>query len=93
MTQGIRLFAGFFIFTILVLFICPAVILAGDHEETGKLEHKVDVENQSGVNLVIATLYNENRLLFALVVTATMAVVGVIIGQVAGVFLKLVGLK
>jgi ABC-type microcin C transport system permease subunit YejE len=91
--SGIYIFAGIFIIAILFLSIYPAVAFADGHEDASELEHKVDTENQSGINLLIATIYNENRLLFALVVTATMAVVGVIIGQIAGVFLRLVGLK
>ncbi len=71
----------------------PAVVFAGGHEDAGDLDYKVDIENQSGINLIIAKLYNDHRLLFALVVTATMAVVGIIIGQVTGVLLRFVGLK
>jgi hypothetical protein len=71
----------------------PALVFAGGHEDAGDLEHKVDIENQSGVNLIIAKLYNDNRLLFALAVTVTMAVVGIIIGQITGVLLRFLGLK
>ena len=71
----------------------PVDVIAGDHGESGELEHKVDLDTQSGINLVIARLYNDNRLLFALAVTATMAVMGVIIGQITGFILRILGLK
>lgn len=78
---------------ILLVAFCPVDVFAGDHGESGELEHKVDLENQSGINLIIARLYNDNRLLFALAVTATMAVMGIIIGQIAGFLLRILGLK
>ena len=77
----------------LVLIFCPIDVFAGDHGESGELEHKVDLDNQSGINLIIAQLYNDNRLLFAIAVTATMAVMGVIIGQITGFILRILGLK
>jgi len=78
---------------IIIASLCPVLVFAGGHEDTGDLDHKVDLENQSGINLVIAKLYNDHRLLFALAVTVTMAVVGIIIGQVTGVLLRILGLK
>jgi ABC-type phosphate/phosphonate transport system permease subunit len=83
------------LFTAAVFFAAfyPADVFAGDHGETGELQHKVDLENQTGINLIIARLYNDNRLLFALAVTATMAVMGVIIGQITGFILRILGLK
>lgn len=71
----------------------PSTALADGHEESGKLEHRVDLENKSGINLFIGKLYNDHRVLFALVVTFTMAVMGIIIGQAAGYLLRLCGLR
>jgi hypothetical protein len=71
--------------------VAPA-IAGGDHEE-GKLEHVVPLEGKTGINLLLATWYNENRLLFALVTTATMAVLGIVVGQVTESVLKLVGVR
>jgi ABC-type phosphate/phosphonate transport system permease subunit len=72
---------------------CPSLALADGHEDSGTLEHRVDTEDKTGLNLFIANLYNDYRLLFALVVTATMAVMGIIIGQLTGFLLRLLGLK
>ena len=92
-TFGLLFLAGLFIAAAVAIILYPACAFADGHEDTGSLDHKVDVENQSGINLMIATLYNDNRLLFALAVTFTMAIVGIIIGQVTGIILRLVGLK
>lgn len=65
----------------------------GGHDDKGKLEHVVTLEGKTGVNLLMARWYNENRLLYALVVTATMAFLGVVVGQVTEFTLKLFGVK
>jgi hypothetical protein len=62
-------------------------------EETGKLEHQVTLEGKSGANLLLARWYNENRLLFALAVTATMAVLGIVVGQVTEFALRVMGVR
>jgi len=82
-----------FIGAMLAVLAFSSVSFADEHGDAGKLEHKVDLENQSGMNLIIAELYNDHRLLFALVATATMALVGIIIGHITGIILRLLGLK
>lgn len=69
------------------------VFSGGGHDETGKLEHVVSLEGKTGVNLLMAKWYNENRLLYATVVTATMAFLGVVVGQITEFLLKLFGMK
>jgi len=85
---SVVLTAGF----ILVSVVAP-VLAGGGHEDAGKLEHVVPLEGKSGINLLLATWYNENRLLFALVTTATMAFLGIVVGQVTESILKLIGVK
>lgn len=82
-----------FIVAVLFVGIQAEDALADEHGDTGELQHKVDLDNQSGINLIIARLYNDNRLLFSIAVTATMAVMGVIIGQITGFILRILGLK
>lgn len=89
----VLLIVGLLMSAAIIVSLYSSVALADEHGETGELEYKVDLENKSGVNLIIAKLYNDNRLLFALAVTATMAVVGIIIGQITGVILRFLGLK
>jgi hypothetical protein len=69
------------------------VAIAGGGEDTGKLEHKVSLEGKTGVNLLLAKWYNENRLVYALVVTATMAVLGIVVGQITELTLRLIGVR
>ncbi|UCC79344.1 MAG: hypothetical protein JSW64_13895 [Candidatus Zixiibacteriota bacterium] len=92
--SGALFLIGLYFGVIIAASLYPALVFAGGgSEDAGDLEHKVDLEDQSGINLIIAKLYNDNRLLFALAVTVTMAVVGIIIGQITGVLLRLLGLK
>lgn len=70
-----------------------SLAIAGGGEETGKLEHKVSLEGKTGVILQLARWYNENRLVYALVVTATMAVLGIVVGQVTEFTLKIMGVR
>jgi hypothetical protein len=69
------------------------VFSGGGHDEEGKLEHVVSLEGKTGINLLLAKWYNENRWLYALVVTGTMAVLGIVVGQITEVTLKLFGIK
>lgn len=82
-----------FVLAMLLVLVYPAVTFADEHGESGELQHKVDLEGKTGLSLIIGRLYNDNRLLFALAVTGTMAVMGVIIGQVTGFILRILGLK
>ncbi|MGD8414659.1 MAG: hypothetical protein PVF33_10520 [Candidatus Latescibacterota bacterium] len=70
-----------------------ALAMAGGGEETGKLEHKVSLDGKSGVSLLLAQWYNENRLVYALVVTATMAILGIVVGQITELTLRLIGVR
>jgi acetyl-CoA acetyltransferase len=67
--------------------------IAGGGEETGKLEHAVSLEGKTGLTLLLAKWYNENRLVYALVVTATMAVLGIVVGQITEFTLRLIGVR
>lgn len=70
----------------------PPVFAGGDHDNE-KLEHVVPLDGKSGISLLMARWYNENRLLYALVVTAAMALFGFLIGRATELVLKLIGLK
>ena len=70
-----------------------SLAIAGGGEETGKLEHQVSLEDKSGLTLIMARWYNENRLVYALVVTATMAVLGIVVGQITEFALRIMGVR
>ncbi len=67
--------------------------IAGGGQETGKLTHEVSLEGKTGVNLLLARWYNENRLAYALVVTATMAVLGIVVGRITEFTLRIIGVR
>jgi len=70
-----------------------APVLAGEEHDGEKLEYVVPLEGKSGINLLMARWYNENRLLYALAVTVTMAAFGFLIGRATERALQLIGLK
>ena len=74
----------------LICFI-PALAAAGGHGDTGELEYRIDTEDLSGISLFLANLYNDNRLLFAIVATSSMAILGAIIAIGTEYVLKLAG--
>jgi len=75
-----------------VVAVSATEVSAGDHGSDDELEHRVQVEDLSGFNRWLGELYNDNRWLFAVVVTATMALMGTVIALVADVVLKRLGL-
>ena len=66
---------------------------AGGGHETGLIEDKISTDTLNGLTLEMVNLYNDNRLLYALVVTLCMAIFGTIIGITTEWLLRLCGLK
>ncbi|MCP4685565.1 MAG: hypothetical protein GY867_08960 [bacterium] len=85
-----------FILGLLTLF-CSLVLVSatawagGGHGEDADISETVDVDGKSGVSLFLANLYNDHRFLYALLVTAVMAILGMAVAQVADVVLRAVG--
>jgi ABC-type phosphate/phosphonate transport system permease subunit len=57
------------------------------------LERDVSLEGLTGIRLFIAHLYNDNLLLFAILCTILMAVVGTLIAYVTDIGLKIIGFE
>ncbi len=57
------------------------------------LEHRVDTRSLGGASLFLADLYNDRRLLFAVVCTVTMAACGMVIAFTVDALLQSLGLK
>ncbi len=53
---------------------------------------QVSLENLSGITLWLAQLYNDEKLLFALLVTFSMGIIGIILGFLTDIVLKIFGL-
>ncbi len=66
--------------------------LASEKPETA-LSMKVDTKKLSGINLFIARMYNEDRVLYATTVTLVMAVLGTTLAFITDLVLKALGLE
>jgi hypothetical protein len=56
-----------------------------------ELSKTVKVEGLTGLNLFLAQTYNNNRLLFAVISTGTIVILGVIVTYIVSLFLKPAG--
>ena len=66
--------------------------MANEKEET-TLSLKIDTKKLSGINLVIARMYNDDRVLYAAMVTIVMAVLGTVLAFLTDLVLKALGLE
>ncbi|MCL4538269.1 MAG: hypothetical protein M1378_01480 [Bacteroidetes bacterium] len=62
-------------------------------KETTELSAKVNTEHLSGINLWIAGLYNEDRTMYAVIVTLVMAALGTTLAFLTDLVLKALGLE
>jgi hypothetical protein len=70
----------------------PTLALAAA-EKAEALEKKVDLTKLSGLNYFFASWYNDNMWLYAIMVTALMGVIGMLIALVTDIILKMVGME
>jgi hypothetical protein len=80
------------IFNIILLSVPSALVWAAA-EKAEALEKKVDVTKLSGINYFFASWYNDNMWLYAIIVTALMGVMGMLIALVTDVILKMIGME
>jgi len=57
------------------------------------LNKKIDLAKLTGLNYFFASWYNDNMWLYAIMVTALMGVIGLIIALVTDVILKMIGME
>lgn len=79
--------------SVTALWLVPMAALASGGEPATALEHHVDTKALTGTNLLLANLYNDHRLLYALVTTVAMAFFGIAIAFVVDGLLVRLGLK
>jgi hypothetical protein len=70
----------------------PTLAWAAAVKKATKLERQVDLANLSGLNYFFAKWYNENLWVYALLATALMGLVGLIIAACTDVILKMIGM-
>ena len=78
---------------IIALGIVALAVLGSVGEGAEQLGHRVSLEEKTGVVLLLANWYNESRLVYALVVTGAMAILGVVVGQITELALKIIGVR
>jgi hypothetical protein len=66
---------------------------AQEHESEGQFANVVSVEDKTGISLIIANIYNNERLIFALGGTLFMAAIGLSLGQILEMIIKAAGIK
>ena len=84
---------AFFVFLAVSMVIAVPTVAGGGHGDTGELEHKITTSDKTGLNLLLTQLYNDHRLIYSLVVTLTMAFLGMVVALATELLLKLLGAR
>lgn len=78
----------FYLYCALCLYLLVAKAM-----ETQAIQKKIDVTKLHSLSLWLTNLYNDERMMFAIVVTLSMALIGITIAFVADIILKIFGLE
>ena len=70
-----------------------STLVWGAAEKAEALDKKIDLAKLTGLNYFFASWYNDNMWLYAIMVTALMGVIGLIIALVTDVILKMIGME
>ncbi len=90
---GLRYFISLLFLALLVVPLIPSNIFADDEEAGGELKYEVNTSEMTGFNLLLGKLYNEHRILYSLVVTLTMAFLGMLVAVSTDYVLRLLGIR
>jgi hypothetical protein len=78
----------FYLYCVLCIY-----LLVEKATETPALQKKIDVSTFHGLSLWLTTIYNDERMLFAIIVTLTMAFIGITLAFITDILLKFLGLE
>jgi len=82
------------IFNFFLLLLPSAMLWAGEGLDVPEeLQKKIDLTKLTGLNHFFASWYNDNMWLYAIMVTAIMGVVGLLIALVTDIILKMIGME
>ena len=70
-----------------------STLVWGAAEKAEALDKKIDLAKFTGLNHFFASWYNDNMWLYAIMVTALMGVIGLLIALVTDVILKMIGME
>ncbi|MBM2816283.1 MAG: hypothetical protein HW421_3045 [Ignavibacteria bacterium] len=76
------------IITSLFFIVINASSLFGEGKPATELNKKVKTEGLTGLNYFLATNYNDDRLMYALISTGSVIVLGLILTYIVGLVLK-----
>jgi len=76
-----------------LLLAVPSTLVWGAAEKAEALDKKIDLAKLTGLNYFFASWYNDNMWLYAIMVTALMGVIGLLIALVTDVILKMIGME
>lgn len=87
--------------SLLIACVAPVIVrnysdaysFSASQKQESAFENKVDTSNLSGIEYLIASIYNNNRLMYAIVVTGVMAILGTIMSYLTDLVLKALGLE
>ena len=72
----------------------PSALVWAAAEKAEALEKKIgNLDQLSSLNRLFATWYNDNMWLYAIIVTALMGVIGMLIALVTDIILKIIGME
>lgn len=94
--KTVKSFVVYIISSSVIIFFFALEFLTGHHEsgEGGSISESLPLPaDVSGISAWIINLYNSNKVLFALCVTITMAIVGLILASLTELILRMLGLK
>ena len=70
-----------------------STLVWGAAEKAEALDKKIDLAKLTGLNHFFASWYNDNMWLYAIMVTALMGVIGLLIALVTDIILKMIGME
>jgi hypothetical protein len=71
----------------------PGTLVWAAAEKAEALEKKIDLTKLTGLNYFFASWYNDNMWLYAIMVTALMGLIGLLIALVTDIILKMIGME
>ena len=90
-----KLILPLFVLILILFMVCLpvfAMVLDQHEEESGEFEHRVSTEGLSGLKLFLVNLYNDQRLVYAILTTVAMALFGGLIALSVDFILARLGL-
>jgi hypothetical protein len=77
---------------LIVIMLFPLSFYLGVDNE-GQLTRQVNTAKLTGIDQWLANIYNSQKFVFAIIVTTTMATVGILFALIADIILKVLGLE